>query len=109
MADTIYLRDILQRSPNGISLIVEAKITQEEFDAMRTTTLITPETVFELPSIVYWYDGGDPPKPIFMDCPEDWRGRAVDRGELIPQVNRRIISRWFLKYKPPLKLTGEAE
>ena len=59
MSKSIYLRDILQRSPNGISLIVEAKITQEEFDAMRTTTLITPETVFELPSIVYWYDGGN--------------------------------------------------
>lgn len=105
----VILRDIVQRSPKGLCLVAESKITEEEFNNMRTTLLLNPEVTFELPTIVYWFDGGNPPKPVFAGCSEDWRGRIVDRGELIPQVNRRIISRWFLKYKPPLKLTGEAE
>lgn len=105
----IILRDIVQRSPKGLCLVAETKITDEEFNNMRTTLLLNPEVTFELPTIVYWFDGGNPPKPVLSGCPEDWRGRIVQRSEVIPQVNRRIVTRWLLLYKPPLNPTGEAE
>ena len=97
----ITLRDVLKRSTTGIQLIAETTVTEDEFDNMRTQLLIMPDIEFELLTIVYWFEGGNPPVPVYSACPEDWRGKVFDPESAIRNVNRKSTMKWWIKYKPP--------
>lgn len=103
----IILRDVLKRAGTGIQLIAETTMTQDEFDQIRTQQLIMPDLEFDFPTIVYWFEAGNPPVPVYRDCPEHWRGKVFDPEAAIRTVNRKTLMKWWLKYKPPVDSSGE--
>lgn len=103
----IILRDIVKYSPNGVQLVAECKLTQEEFNSMRTITLLNPDRVFKLSTVVYWWNGGYPPRPVYLDCPAEWRGKVCDVVNAMSMVNIPGVLNWYIKYKPPFDTGGQ--
>lgn len=101
----IIIRDVLQYN-NAQPLVAEVKITEDEFNRIRTLMLIKPDEPVELPTSLYWYFGGNPPKPIYLDCPRDWQGKLVTSSITAVDVNKKFMGTWFLKYKPLTDSSG---
>lgn len=101
----IIIRDVLDYT-NAQPLVAEVKLTEDEFNRIRTLMLIKPDEPVELPTSVYWYYGGVPPKPVYLDCPRDWQGKLVQDGEHLVPVNKKFTGTWFLKYKPLTDSSG---
>ena len=103
----IIIRDVIQYHPSGTKLIAEAKVTEEEFNKIRTLFLIGNKEPVELVTSIYWYDGGYPPKQVYMVCPQDWRGQVIVPERASIPVNVKGILNWLFEYKP-IKDTGGA-
>lgn len=95
----ILLRHVLQYPGKGNYLIAEARITEAEFNRMRTMKLIGMEQLMEFETVVYWYKGGFPPKPVMLGCPSDWEGRLIHE-EAANHVNCKFQGKWSVVYKP---------
>lgn len=67
----VIIRDVIRYHSSGNKLIAEAKVTEEEFNKIRTLFLIGNKEPVQLVTSIYWYDGGYPPKPVYMVCPQD--------------------------------------
>jgi hypothetical protein len=100
----VIIRDVIRYHPSGTKLIAEAKVTEEEFNKIRTLFLIGNKEPVELVTSIYWYDGGYPPKPVYMVCPQDWRGQLIGDDYV---VNNKEPRKWLFEYKP-VKDTGGA-
>lgn len=101
----IIIRDVLQYN-NAQPLIAETKLTEQEFNKIRTLVLIGKDEPVELETRIYWYHGGTPPKPVYLDCPPDWRGKLITSDITDLMVNSKGNLRWLFKYKPLTDSSG---
>jgi hypothetical protein len=102
----IILRDVIMYGNNGQKLVAETEMTEEQFDYIRTTTMLNLDETHQLPSIVYWFNGGHPPESVYRVCPKDWRGIVAKPDDAIRLVNRKANLLWHIKYKPPTDSAG---
>jgi len=98
----IIIRDVLQYN-NAQPLIAETKMTEQEFNRIKTLMLIGRDDPIELETSIYWYHGGYPPKPVYHPCPKDWRGKLI--GDAY-SVNTKELRKWIFKYKPLTDTSG---
>lgn len=97
----VTLRDVIRYHPSGTKLIAEAKLTEAEFDRIKTLNLIGNKEPVFLPTSVYWYEGGHPPKPVYHPCPVNWRGKLLHPNRAEKHVNVADIQMlWIFEYKP---------
>lgn len=101
----VIIRDVVRYHPNGTQLIAEAKLTEAEFNKVRTLFLIGNKEPIEFLTSVYWYNGGFPPKPVYLPCPQDWRGKLI--GDTYT-VNTKEMRKWIFEYKPVTDSGGGA-
>lgn len=101
----IIIRDVLQYN-NAQPLIAETKMTEQEFNRIKTLMLIGRDDPVELETSIYWYHGGYPPKPVYYPCPKDWRGKLITSDITDVMVNTKATLRWIFKYKPLTDTSG---
>lgn len=101
----IIIRDVLQYN-KAQPLVAEVKLTEQEFNRIKTMMLIGRDDPIELETHIYWYNGGTPPKPVYLDCPSDWRGKLVTSSVTHVTVNTKSRMLWVFKYKPLTDSSG---
>lgn len=104
----VIIRDVIRYHASGNKLIAEAKITEEEFNKIRTLFLIGNKEPIELVTSIYWYDGGYPPKPVYLVCPQDWRGQLLNHDTAAYEANTKEKRMWLFEYKPVKDSGGAA-
>lgn len=104
----VIIRDVIRYHPSGAKLIAEAKLTELEFDRIRTLFLIGHKEPQSFITSVYWYDGGYPPKPVYLDCPRDWHGVLLNPDKAAYDQNTKVERLWLFEYKPVKDSGGSA-
>lgn len=81
---------------NKPDLIAEAELTEQEVNHLKTKCLISDHVTMNLDTWVYWYNGGNPPVPIYLNCVRDIKG-SIPHIEPGNYTNTKTVLEWHFE------------
>lgn len=79
-------------------LIAEIELTLEELQAIQTKLVLGLDVIETYSTQVYWFNPGNPPKPVLLDNPLYIRGTTVQE-DIANSVNSKVNTKWLFELK----------